>query len=141
MKNLARWTVAAFVAAFLATAGVVAALAAPTPRVNAAASAPAESPKHTDPGRDYYKDAGFSFLPPEGWVKGNAARGLFLFYTIPPAGDGFMINMNANVQPAGDANGKHERRQQREAGSSLVEMLARSHRDFDDDRRSGHHLG
>ncbi len=59
-------------------------------------------PKHTDPGRDYYKDVGFSFVPPEGWAKSDPIMGCFMMYVNPPRRNGFLVSVNANVQPAGD---------------------------------------
>jgi hypothetical protein len=96
-------------AAALAASAQVAMAAGETPAVNLAAvtgkaaatptaSAAPAPPKHTDPGRDYYKDVGFSFLPAEGWVKQKAPDGLFMMYSRPPAQKGFMVNVNANVQ-------------------------------------------
>ncbi len=54
---------------------------APAPTVTEGAAV-APIPKHTDPGRDYYKEQGFSFVPAQGWEKQPMAPpGFFMIYT------------------------------------------------------------
>jgi hypothetical protein len=73
--------------------------------VSAALAATAVAPKHTDPGRDYSKEIGFSFVPPEGWTKESAPpAGVFVLYSAPKEPGAAAANMNVNAQPGGEGD-------------------------------------
>jgi hypothetical protein len=92
MKNMAKWA-----SLGLSVAVVLA--------VSMAFAATAEAPKHTDPGRDYNKENGFSFVPPEGWAKSaTPPAGIFVLYTDPKAKGDFTTNVNVNTRPAGEGS-------------------------------------
>lgn len=101
MKRLTTLALLGLASILLVTAAQAATVAPPPSAVKPAAPA-AAAPKHTDAGRAYFKEQAFSFVAPEGWVKADPPTGCFMLYTIPPALDEFMPNMNTNVNPAGN---------------------------------------
>jgi hypothetical protein len=88
--------------------GLIAAgmLAAAVMATDQPASAPASGPaatqaikgpvKHTDPGRIYDKENGFSIVPPEGYVSKGAMSGAFVFLMGPDVGH-FRLSINVTV--------------------------------------------
>jgi hypothetical protein len=94
MRNLLPWSAAGLLAVFLAAA----AIAADSAHLSAVALAKEDGPKHTDPGRDYYKAEGFSFVPAAGWEKQKAPPPpYFMMYSNPPAKIGNIPTLTATV--------------------------------------------
>ena len=55
--------------------------------------------RHTEPGRVYEAEYGFSIIPPEGWTRAdNPPAGDFLTYGGPIEG-AFRVNLTVNVNP------------------------------------------